>query len=392
MSLAQDKNILPLPSYFSIQLGCDPELFLTKEVGKTRKRQSVVGSELVVPEGGIPVGSGMGRIVRDGVQVEFQPISGSCRANMSNHLSLCFQELQRRVEKYPGLKIDFSQTVRLSAGDMARLHPDSRQLNCGASLNIYGRRPIYKNGEKFRMRSGAGHIHIGSEALTDKYVNPENLVKILDVLIGNTCVMLDRDPLAAERRKTYGRAGEYRLPKHGLEYRTLSNFWLKAYPLFSLVMALSRISAKVAFSSACKKKHEEQVRSYRKQGYPPYNWPTLQIAMYDAEERLMNGIDMSLVEKAINTNDFDLAQGIYNAHTRPFLAQVQSNEGLSYASLDKFDYFVKKGIDFWFTKDPLSHWLTKGDGHGTGWEIFRDSKITEVMQKDKITEMQKEMC
>jgi hypothetical protein len=45
------------------------------------------------------------------------------------------------------------------------------------------------------------------------------------------------DPI---RRVFYGRAGEYRLPTYGIEYRVLSNFWLCAPPIAHLVLDLAR--------------------------------------------------------------------------------------------------------------------------------------------------------
>ena len=42
------------------------------------------------------------------------------------------------------------------------------------------------------------------------------------------------------RRQFYGLAGEFRLPPHGLEYRTLSNFWLYHRSLAHLVFGVAR--------------------------------------------------------------------------------------------------------------------------------------------------------
>ena len=75
--------------------------------------------------------------------------------------------------------------------------------------------------------------------------DPLLAVKILDIVVGNTCVIMDRAPSQVERRKVYGRAGEYRLPAHGIEYRTLSNFWLRSYQLTHLVFSLARFAINI---------------------------------------------------------------------------------------------------------------------------------------------------
>ena len=73
----------------------------------------------------------------------------------------------------------------------------------------------------------APYIHFGLQNNADRTEqNYINIVKALDAIIGVMCVsMFDKydDP---RRRRLYGLAGEYRLPKHGLEYRTLSNAWM----------------------------------------------------------------------------------------------------------------------------------------------------------------------
>ena len=35
-----------------------------------------------------------------------------------------------------------------------------------------------------------------------------------------------------------------------------------------------------------------------------------------------------------------------------------------------FEYFVKKGVNYWFKDDPIKHWTTMLEGHDRGWESF----------------------
>ena len=357
-----------LPYHSAIMLGCDPEIFLAREVGKLKKRTRIVGSEAVIPVNGLLGPSSFSKLTRDGVQVELHPYQATCRANMSNDLSGLFQALKTTLAKHQGIKVDFSQVVRLTKGDLMRISPEGRQLGCMPSLNAYGRKFIQKNGEKYRYRSASGHVHIG--CTTFSAAKDEDMVRyvhIYDTLVGNTCVLLDRDPNAALRRKLYGRAGEYRRPAHGLEYRTLSNFWLLGYPLFSMVMGLAYQAARVAQS----KSSISAVANHKPCGV----WD-VRLPPWDAETALMKDVDLTAIETAINTNDFDLALSNYQKWVRPFFDQVQSIKGLQSSNLNNFDKFVagvqKNGLKHYFPQDPLDHWTTKGDGHGKGWETFID--------------------
>lgn len=67
------------------------------------------------------------------------------------------------------------------------------------------------------------HIHIG-------YDNPDEetnlaIIKTLDLFLGIPSIILDKD---TKRRELYGKAGCFRHKKYGVEYRTLSSFWLSS--------------------------------------------------------------------------------------------------------------------------------------------------------------------
>ena len=371
---------MQLPSFHELTLGCDPEIFVSYEVGKVRKRRVVVGSEAILPPND-PKRTAA-RLVRDGVQVELHPDYSWCRANLSNSIQACFRQLDVAVKRASrarqlDLKVDFRSVVRLSKGDLAKMSPETRQLGCQPSKNVYGRKHIQKDGTKYLIRSAAGHIHLGSEALTKGKIDHEKLIKIMDVLVGNTAVMIDRDPLASERRKVYGRAGEWRPQPHGIEYRTLSNFWLHNYRLMSLVTGLAKTAFKV---------------SHAGQEFPVHygtwnkNWFT------NAEQFLMGDVDLRLIEQAINTNDFELARSNYERWVKPFFKQVTNNDdGLAADKLEDFDHFVNKirqaeldgneqPLNVWFPEDPLAHWMGKKEGHGRGWESW----LQDVVMSDRL--------
>lgn len=67
-----------------------------------------------------------------------------------------------------------------------------------------------------------GHIHIGYDNPNQK--TSEQIVYAMDAILGLESILLDKDD---RRKEMYGKAGCFRFKKYGVEYRTLSNFWIK---------------------------------------------------------------------------------------------------------------------------------------------------------------------
>ncbi len=68
-------------------------------------------------------------------------------------------------------------------------------------------------------RYAGGHIHLGYEA----DVPPHVVAQLCDVFLGLPSIGLDKQD---GRRGLYGQAGRFRPTAYGMEYRTLSNFWI----------------------------------------------------------------------------------------------------------------------------------------------------------------------
>lgn len=350
--------------------GCDPEIFLLKG-------GQVIGAEKVIPEEGLTTLTRnpttlactvprKGGIVLDGVQVELNPAPSYCRALLANEISAAFKTLKKHLATMDGITASFTQVVEVDPAELDSLSEKSKALGCAPSNNIYDQgAKIGVNPATYTKRSAGGHIHLG---LTNEKVREarERLVPLLDIFVGNTCVLMDRHPGNAERRKVYGRAGEHRLPVHGLEYRTLSNFWLRGYPLFSGVLGLSRLAVNVLA-------HSLKIPI-------PFNG-----AYYEkAEEDILQAVDVEAVRRAINDNDVELAKKNWGV-VREYLSKHTTayGTGLHSRNLDAFDFFISKidsdGIEYWFPDDPMEHWTTKYgqehpargmDGHDLGWESF----------------------
>lgn len=370
-----------------LTLGADPEFFIVNKASG-----EVVGSEKLIPKTGLPVKFKFQTpnpireraVVVDGVQAELNLRPSYCRSTFANEISSAFSGLKLKLAKAPDFKISFAGVVKITPEELASLSDECRVFGCNPSENLYdSSAAVAVDPSKYLYRSAGGHIHLG---LSSPIYQPgrgvdhrRRLIPLLDALVGNTCVLIDRDPGQAERRKNYGRAGEFRLPQHGLEYRTPSNFWLQSYQLFGLVFGLARMAVSTLSTTL------------NNSGKPAL----------DLERELLTRVDMGKIVRAINKNDFRLAKRNW-AGVREFIWKYvqdlgmnsRAETGLCDSSLAKFDWFVKKvnevdpatneiyGLKRFFSEDPLEHWGNQYDlnyNHtvaGKGWETWlRDLQV-----------------
>ena len=372
----------PLRFTQDVSLGCDPEFFFKDDKGNT------TGSEKILPPTGIKTDQatmdecqrkGMrcmnigSQIVVDGVQAEINPKEATCRAVMGYEISNCFRDLSRAL-KGRNVKVDVAPVVEVSQAEMDTLSDASKVFGCAPSTNVYtqGTSKIKVDPRKYTKRSAGGHLHLGDYDYRSDYTpaqwsrtfkalkNVDVMVPMLDIIVGNTCVLLDRDPSNKERRKNYGRAGEFRLKSYGIEYRTLSNFWLRSYPLMGLVMGLARFAVNAVAQST------------------PEN---------DYAKAFMSLVNRDDIVKAIQTNNFALAYSNFLKIEKLIVelaGTYTNNYPLHSENIKEFHYFLKKGIYHWFKQDPFDHWSNLSD-RAIGWERFLTEVVRTAMIRDSDT-------
>lgn len=295
-----------MEKHFNIFMGSDPEFFFKKD-GK------IIGAEKVLGKFGGKFVSSRGTVIIDGVQAELNPQPSYCRNIASSNIACIIQELESSLPK--GVTISLEQTVPITKKELESLIPDNRCFGCTPSFNVYGDNPIgIKDASKYYKRSAGGHIHIGTYegGVTKEMLDPVQLVPLLDILVGNTAVLLDRSVGNIERRKNYGRAGEYRVPPHGLEYRTLSNFWLYNHTLMHLMFGLVR-----------------QAVNYLGNG---------------KRDEILALVNKEDIIKAINENDFDLAMSNFKKLIPLFnQMKISGTYPMTKTTIIPFLYLVEKG-------------------------------------------------
>src|SRR3990167_836481 len=319
----------------NITYGTDPEGFFKRD-------GQIVGSERVLPtEGLVSRTHGKPFVVLDGVQFELNPAPSTTPKGVWNNLSLAFNLLRSHLGNQPDISLCFDRIAEVSRAELNALSEKARELGCLPSMNIYGARPLKCNIKTYRKRSLGGHVHLGlrnTNIFSGNYDYRSRLVPLLDIFVGNWCVLLDRDPGAVERRENYGRAGEFRLPEHGLEYRTPDNFWLRNYTMLSFVFGMANLATSVLVHT---------------------------LAGGSQETELVKTVDIDRVKKAIAKNDIRLAKRNI-IDLQPWLVKNLPETGFPIrpGTIQKFielgNHVERYGIESIFPDDPLTHW-TKND-------------------------------
>lgn len=361
-------------AWISPYLGCDPEFFFANAEGQT------IGAEKIVPKTGLRSSEynlAKPLVVLDGVQAEFNPPPGTCRQSMGSYISSSFQAVKSAIAKNPGIgTADFSSVVRLSQGELDSLSAAAKVFGCAPSKNVDGT-PAAKLGKvdpaTYKIRAAGGHIHLGTKSYKFDEKDHAQLVNLLDLILASPMVMVDRDPLQRIRRETYGQAGEYREPAHGLEYRTLSNFWLRSYQMMSGVFSIARLAASLVY--------------YEKMGING-PWESTTVASDPYASLLLKQVPRADVVNAINQNDPDMAMKNWERIESLLYEMLPTNAvtngfPLGQDRAKEFRYFLNRPLTEWWPNDPMKHW-TESFSTAHGWESFLSYVVPRAIDAERV--------
>lgn len=205
----------------NVSIGADPEVFVTKG-GVITSAIGLIGGTKIKP---LPVIEGA--LQEDNVLAEFNIEPCYNEADFLRRINSVMQQLNQRLGG------DYSTVVRSSHHfDINYLsnNPKAMEFGCDLDMNCWTGAFNPSPNSATTLRTAGGHVHIGYDK-ADAEVSLK-IAQLCDVLLGVPSVLIDND---IERRSLYGKAGACRLKKYGIEYRTLSNFWLSSPLLTSWV-------------------------------------------------------------------------------------------------------------------------------------------------------------
>ncbi len=226
----------------SFTIGTDPEFFLRTNKKYVSAIPHIPGTKYE-PQA-LKCGA---TIQRDNVAVEFATSPAEDREQFVGNVKAALAETMTLLPKGHTLAVDPSAIFDPSELD----DPEAQEFGCDPDFDAWkmeiNEKPFCGNAG---FRSCGAHIHVGGvdeeglpiaglEFLQD-IEGKCRMVKMMDTFHGVISTLLDSSKAAVDRRQLYGKAGAHRPTPYGVEYRSLSNFWMKSPELVMLMHALTQ--------------------------------------------------------------------------------------------------------------------------------------------------------
>lgn len=216
-----------------LMVGSDPEMQLINTEGKV-----ISAIDLIPGTKENPFKTKHGSVQWDNIFAEVNSLPSKNVEEFIHHHHLILNDL-RDIIKPLDLKLDFMASVLADSSLLS--DPRASQAGCDPDFDAWNLCPNEPaDYSSTNIRASGGHLHCSfSQAQEDDgEENRIKFVRALDLVLGVPSTIHDKD---TDRRKYYGKAGSFR-PKYsdqhgydGIEYRTLSNFWLRSDDLMRFV-------------------------------------------------------------------------------------------------------------------------------------------------------------
>ncbi len=237
-------------------IGTDPEFFVVdKETGELKSAIPLIDGTKYEPKK-MPGGS---MIQRDNVALEFATPPAVNGQDFVSKIREAFQDVMKELPA--GYDIAPIPSANFSPEQLD--HVEAQMFGCDPDFDVW---TMTQNTAPYApdhtFRSCGAHIHVGyTEGSGNEFLlefgGKFATVKTMDLVHGIISTVLDSSPEAIARKKLYGKAGCHRITSYGIEYRVLSNFWLKSP---QLVMLMDSLTVDV-LNLVRTNKHEEMIEA-----------------------------------------------------------------------------------------------------------------------------------
>lgn len=202
----------------AFKLGCDPECFLVDASKALVSAIGKIGGTKEEPRP-LPIGDGFA-VQEDNVALEYNIPPSESKDDFTSNVAKVMDYLSNMVHEQ-GLQ--FSNISAASFPYSQLMHPKAMEFGCDPDFNAWrnGKPNPRPSAADKRLRTCGGHVHVGYKF--KDFGECINAIKHMDLYLGVASVIMDNGLL---RKKLYGKAGAFRAKPYGVEYRSLSNFWV----------------------------------------------------------------------------------------------------------------------------------------------------------------------
>jgi hypothetical protein len=212
-----------------IKIGCDPEFFVKKDGQYVSAFGLINGTKYnpqLVDGGAIQV---------DGMALEFNIDPAKTAEEFSGRIQNVLKQFREIIPSE--YEFAFDPVAQFGEEYIRSQPPEATELGCTPDFNAYTGETNPKPNASVPFRTASGHIHIGWTEDVDPY-DPEHfeaccmLVKELDHSLACLEKFWDSD---TQRKELYGAYGAFRPKPYGVEYRVLSNAWVRDPDLMQFI-------------------------------------------------------------------------------------------------------------------------------------------------------------
>lgn len=204
-----------------VLIGSDPELFVTLN-GQPSSAIGMVG-------GGKedPVACEGGALQEDNVLLEFNTDPTDDKDQFVDTMQTVLGQA-RKVAQGHGHEVAIDSSHDYTRDFLMGQPPKAMEFGCTPDFNCLDGSMNPSPNPFTTLRTAGGHVHIGwgEDAPNEESTSETQITvaRMADYLLGAWSVLHDTD---MRRRELYGGAGAYRPKKYGVEYRVMSNFWVR---------------------------------------------------------------------------------------------------------------------------------------------------------------------
>ncbi len=225
-------------------VGSDPEIFVLDGNGVLLPAFTFLKAKKESPD-----------VYWDGFQAEFTVVPGGCFSSVMDSIQERLAKLLKLARGHDkGARLNWKPLQVVPPSLMESASDEHAALGCAPSQNIYGIPPLeVPSGRALPYRFAGCHMHFAWPQLHANRAMRFTAVKAMDAIFGTlACSLLAGmdDPM---RRNWYGRAGEHRLPSHGIEYRVPSSAILAHPVITNLAFDVARWAGRVGMAGVATK-------------------------------------------------------------------------------------------------------------------------------------------